>query len=232
MEWWAGLNLITQIFFAAAVFFGILFLWQLLASVLGIGGDHGFDHDVSHDFSHDVSHEISHDAAHGSQQSPSLAETTGDHTASPAHAHEHPGPTFRLLTVRSVLAFFTLFTWVGFVSLLTKSHAGPFETFLAIAFALIWGVAGLLVVAIAFYLLLRLTETGTSRIDTCVGSHATVYMDIPESGWGQVRCTVSGAVTCIKARGAGGQAIKAGTPVLVLYSIDATSVEVQPLPEI
>lgn len=188
------LDLVTQVFFAFAVFFGLLFVWQLVMSVFGLGGHS----DVN----------TGHDAAH------------------PASAHHGDDGmiSFQLLSFRSVLAFFTLFTWYTSMTLAAQRTG----LFWAIAVGLLWGLAGMFAVAFVFWLLRKLGETGTGRIETCVGTTATVYADIPEGGFGQIRCTVSGVVSFIRARGAGGKAIKSGTPVQILWKIDDTSVEVEP----
>jgi hypothetical protein len=58
-----------------------------------------------------------------------------------------------------------------------------------------------------------------------------VYADIPAGGTGQIRTLVSGVVTVVAARAAGGEALKAGTPVKVRRCLDATTVEVEKVPE-
>jgi hypothetical protein len=131
---------------------------------------------------------------------------------------------FELLSFRSILAFFTLFTWY---TALTLARTGGKELFWAISVGLLWGLAGMFSVALLFYLMRKLGETGTSRMETCVGTPGTVYADIPAQGTGQVRCLVSGVVTFVKARAAGGAALTAGTPVKILDQLDDTTVEVE-----
>jgi len=62
-----------------------------------------------------------------------------------------------------------------------------------------------------------------------VGSRGSVYLDVPAGGTGEVRVTVSGVVSMVKARALGGQAIKAGTPVRVVRQIEANCVAVEPV---
>ncbi len=282
MVWWNSLNIVTQVFFCGAVFFGILFVWQVIAS---FAGDFGGGHDIStgHDFSggheiggHDASagHEATggHDAgqedsaaAHGGAShagghtappvatgslnvaptsafhpTPVVGELTGDTTPVPPPGTppaqtvkeilRSPGPSFQLLSVRSVLAFFTLFTWATTLSLLNKGPApGFFGTIFSILGGLFWGIIAMLCVAIIFHLLARLQESGNANIRSCVGTTGSVYLDIPEGGMGEIRCTVSGTVSLVKARGAGGQPVKAGTDVLILWNSDDNVVEVQPM---
>lgn len=244
-EWWSGLNTLTQVFFAAAVCFGVMFLWQFLAAMLGIGG-HGDAMGGGHDLAGghgDLGHGDAGHAGTGTNHAgpntghvvPGVAHTdlsTGHADATSGHHAQQiidrELVAFQILSFRSILAFFTLFTWYVALSLL----GNPTGVFWAVIIGLLWGLAGMFTVAIVFYLLRRLSETGTARIETCVGTNGVVYLDIPEGGTGEVRCTVSGAITMVKARGAGGLAIKAGTPVLVLWSINPYTVEVEPLPQI
>jgi hypothetical protein len=286
MVWWNSLNIVTQVFFCGAVFFGILFIWQVIAS---FAADFGGGHDIStgHDFAggHDISagHEVAgghdagadhsaggHDDAQGGAShapgmhagghgappvaagslhvaptsafhpTPMVGELTGDTAPLPApgaaqaqtfkEVLRSAGPSFQLLSFRSILAFFTLFTWATALSLLNKGPApGFFGTIFSILGGLFWGIVAMFCVAILFYLMARLQESGNANIRSCVGTTGSVYLDIPQDGLGEVRCTVSGAVTVVKARGAGGQPIKAGADVLILWNSDDNVVEVQPI---
>jgi hypothetical protein len=176
----------------------------------------------------------------GFHPTPMVGELTGDTTPvpSPGAAQAQTirdvlrsaGPSFQLLSFRSILAFFTLFTWATTMSLLNKGPTPGFlATILSIVGGLFWGTVAMFCVAILFYLLARLQESGNADIRSCVGTTGSVYLDIPDSGMGEVRCTVSGSVSLVKARGAGGQAVKAGTDVLILWNSDDNVVEVQPM---
>lgn len=191
MEWWNGLTIINQAFFYCAVFFGVIFLWQLIAAVFGMAG-HG-DLDMAHDPAVD-SNVIHADVA-----------------------------TFQLLSFRSILTFFTLFTWYVGMSL---SNGDGLVT--SLLWGMLWGFAGMVTVAAVFYLISRMGHSGNARLDTCVGTRGSVYAEIPAGGVGEVRCTVSGRIMMVKARGTAGQAIKAGTLVQIGSRIDALTIEVAP----
>jgi hypothetical protein len=230
MEWWSTLDVTTQLFFGCAVFFGLLFLWQLVMSILGFGGhgDIGGGHDIG--ATGHVMHvpgSVGHVGGSGLHlPHGGTPGVTSD--VAPAHATlsgQEGMVAFELLSFRSILAFFTLFTWY---TALTLARTGGKELFAAIAFGLLWGLAGMFSVALLFYLMRKLGETGTGRIETCVGTPGTVYADIPAQGVGQVRCLVSGVVTFVKARASGGAAVKAGTAVRILAQLDDTTVEVEP----
>jgi membrane protein implicated in regulation of membrane protease activity len=121
-----------------------------------------------------------------------------------------------------VTAFGLLFGWAGVLYLRSGTGQNP-----ALLYSVLWGVVGMLIVSAIFYFLMRMTETGTRRLSTALGQPATVYMDIPAGGAGQVRVMISGAVSFISARAAGGEALKAGTPVIVKRIIGPNMVEVE-----
>ena len=193
-QWWSGLQSLNQWFYAFAAFFSVFFVWQLISALIGLGG--GTDLDTH-------------------------AEPTWDH-ATPHDAHDTL-MAFKLLSIRSILAFFTLFTWAG--ALYMNMHCPVTRS---IFYALLWGVAAMLLVSMLMNAMSRLTETGTIRMDTCVGADGTVYLDIPAGGVGEVRVLVSGTVRLVKARGAGGAGIKAGGPVRVIRMLGPDTIEVEP----
>ena len=134
--------------------------------------------------------------------------------------------SFRLLSLRALITFFTLFTWGGSLYLNQDT-----PVFAAMWYSVLWGLAGMFAVAFIIYLLRKLTLAGTMDLKTCVGTDGTVYLDIPKGGVGEVRVTVSGTVTYVKARSADGKQIKQGTRVHVVRRVDHTQVEVRPLKE-
>ena len=217
-DWWASLTTVNQVFYAAAIFFSVLFLWQLIAVLVGLAGGEeaevhgageadlaGADIEADHDFAPGEHPEFEHGA-----------QVDGTETM----------VAFKLLSLRSIMAFCTLFTWAGALYLNQKK---PLST--ALSYSVAWGLAAMLVVAALFYLMRRLTESGTPRLSTCVGTRGVVYLAIPPGGVGEVRVTVSGAVTHVKARGAGGAEIPPGTPVRVRRIVAPHIIEVEPLAE-
>jgi hypothetical protein len=116
-----------------------------------------------------------------------------------------------------------LFTWAGALYL----NIGK-STSQSLILAVAWGAAGWVVVAVLLHWLRKMAETGTRRLITALGQTGTVYMDIPAGGQGEVRVAVSGVVSMVKARAAGGQAIKAGSPVTITRLLDINCVEVRP----
>lgn len=200
-EWWSALDGLNKSLYIGAAFFSLLFIWQFLSALIGLAGEGG-DADM------DVDVDVDMDGLEGA--------TVGEAAESMA--------AFKILSIRAILAFCTLFCWAGAMYLDSGKDAS-----LALAYATGWGLAAWIVVAALVHFIRRLAETGTPRLATCVGRRGTVYLNVPEAGFGEVRVTVSGVVTRVKARAAGSTAIAAGTPVRVTQTLDANTVEVETL---
>ena len=203
-EWWAGLDSLTHAFFGFAMFFSFLFVWQIFAALLGLAG-HGADSDLA-----------------AETQMADRARGGADH----ADAAIHSVSGFKLVSVRSILAFFLLFFWAGGFYLMKHT-----PEWWAMSYSLLWGLGAMLIVSAMFYFMKKLQETGTAQLSSCIGQSGLVYGTIPPNGPGQVRTLVGGIVTLVAARGIGGEAIKAGTPVRIRRCLDATTVEVEKAPE-
>ncbi len=211
MEWWNGLDSIIRGFYISAVFFSVFLVWQLIAALIGLAGDSDMDSADGHDFSHDVGHDMDHDFAHDA-----------DHDLSATEAHDTT-IAFKLLSIRSILAFCTLFSWAGAMYM---QIGVPLS--MALFFALMWGIGAMLVVAAFFHVMKRMTESGNLNVASCVGTQGTVYIDIPEGSVGEARVTVDGVVQVLRARSAGGVALAAGTVVTVTRMMGPNSIEVKP----
>lgn len=138
--------------------------------------------------------------------------------------YDHGAATFQLLSMRSVIAFGMLFGWAG--ALYLDLGLSIEESVLR---GLIWGSAGMALVAYFFYKVQQLSESHNRNLSSCIGNEGEVYMDIPEDGAGQIRVMESGAVNYISARSKDGQSIQHSTPVRVLRTLDITTVEVEPI---
>ncbi len=202
--WWDGLTKINQFFFCAAGFFSVFFVWQLIMALVGLSGEGDGIDDVSDagDVDIDADGDIDMDAD---------GDVEGDSVVA-----------FRLVSIRSIVTFCTLFTWGTALYLqegdsLTK----------AMGISSIWGLAGMVSIAFVIFLLLKLVHTGTKDLSTCVGTDGAVYLDIPANGEGQVRVVVSGVVTFVNARSSGSEALKAGTSIRVTKRLGQTLVQVK-----
>lgn len=223
VAWWTGLTPLNQVFWGLVVFFTTLFVWQFIASFAGllvdtdadVGADaHGLDGAADHDAPHD----LHGDVAAGNGDGHAGLEPSHD-----AHAEDHGGlATFRLLSVRSVLAFGMLFSWAAALYL-----GRDISYWRAFAQSALWGLLGMLVVAAFFWSLPRLSEEGTANLGTAVGRTGTVYLHIPDEGTGQVRVLVGDRISYVRARSASDRGIAAGTTVRVVRVVDGSTLEVE-----
>lgn len=197
-EWWAGLTGTVQFFYGMAAFFSVFFVWQMIGAFMGLDGD-------SMDFGGDVT------------DVPSEMDFDDVMESSAA---------FKVLSLRSIITFFTLFSWGGALYMSDGMSTGK-----AIGIASIWGLGGMLAIAGIFYFMGKMTETGTKDIASCKGQVATVYLDIPADGFGEIKTSVSGAVEHIKAKSVNGEALPSGTQVRVVQVVGQTLVGVEKLTE-
>jgi membrane protein implicated in regulation of membrane protease activity len=207
-EWWDKLTAVNQGFYIAAAFFSVFLVWQLIAALIGLAGGDEADadaagtHDVDTDAGDVDAHEMDHSAASDAADSMSA---------------------FKLLSIRSILAFCTLFAWAGALYL----QNGKDITW-SILFAILWGAVAMVIVALIFHAMRKMTETGTIRLSSCVGTSGVVMLDIPTGGTGEARVSVNGTVQRLKARGVNGTSIPSGTPVIVQRLLGPDVLEVKP----
>jgi len=206
--WWQGLSTLTQVFFLGAVFFSIIFAGQLISMLFGVGHFHGhLDHVGG-------GHHV--DLASG-----------GGHHAHTAHDHGTHGSDksgFTFVSIRSLIAFGTLFSWAGTLYLM----GGTNPTW-AIGFSVVWGLVGMFVVSYLMYRLLGLEEIGNVDIATALFEEGTVYIGVPSDGVGQVRVRVSGMISYVKARSKTGEPVTRGTKVRVVGICGKNIVEIEPI---
>jgi membrane protein implicated in regulation of membrane protease activity len=194
--WWNGLTPLNQAFFGGAGFFSVLFVWQLIMAFIGMDfGGHDMDTHVEPATTHDTPHDANDASA-----------------------------TFKLLSVRSVLAFCTIFTWAGALYL----RSPGLTTALAMTYAILWGLLAMVLVAMLLRAVEKMAETGSQRLEDCVGSEAVVYLDIPAHGTGEIRLLCNGVMTLIKARMTSGGALKAGASVRIVRLAASNTAEVEP----
>ncbi len=198
--WWDGLSDLNRLFFGMATFFSIFFIWQIIAALFGL-----------------IEEGSAGDSDLGG------AEMEGDpYSGDPSETMM----AFKLINFRSIVTFFTLFSWGGALYLSTGHTVSQ-----SMGLATLWGLAGMISVAALIYLLLKLTHTGTQNLDTAIGVSGDTYLDIPANGTGEIRIKVSGIFTHVKARSAEGQAIRAGSPVIVTRRLSSNVLEVNTIPK-
>ncbi len=196
--WWQGLTTLNKLFACSALFFSLILLWQMIS--VGFGMD-GHSQDVGHDATFD---HPDGDSDHGLQ-------------------HGEGQIAFSLVSLRSLIAFGTLFSWAGTLYLMQGTHL-----LLAIIYSFVWGLVGMFAVAYLVYRLVRLEETESAALWSAIGEEGVVYMNIPADGAGKVRVMVRGAVSFVNARSSSGEALQAGTKIVVVGVTDENTLNVEP----
>ena len=197
--WWEGLTALNKVFAVFALAFSVAFVVQMIMMVLGLDV-HGHDLGGADIHAPDV-----HDVGH----------TSGLDDG--AHA-----VTLTFVSVRSIMAFGTLFTWAA-----TLYLASGVSLILAIFYSVLWGLAGLFGVSFLLNWLLRMQEIGNVPLWKAIGEEGTVYMDIPEGGTGKVRILWGSTVCFVNARSKSNKPLLAGTPVKAVGTLDARTLEVE-----
>ena len=210
-SFWQEMSGLQQVFFAAAVFFSVIFLWQMLAALMGLAG--GEDADMAGGHPDADNYDFDH------QDSGAMED---------GEVQDHPGEgtmhAFKLLSLRSIIAFGLLFCWAGTFYLDAEKGYTPG---LAMLFSVVWGIAAMVLVSFVFYQFSKLQETGTMNISSAVGTSGEIYITIEEGKVGKIRVVVDGTVSYINARAKGNKEIEAGKKVKVVRRIDQNSVEVE-----
>jgi hypothetical protein len=123
---------------------------------------------------------------------------------------------FRLFTLRNFIIFFLGFGWAGIFAV----HAG-FNQVISILVAFLVGLFLMFTVALMFFLMTKLTESGNITLSNSLNAFGRVYLPIPanRSGVGQVQITIQGSVREVEAV-TDDEMLPTGTPVKVLEVIN------------
>jgi hypothetical protein len=102
------------------------------------------------------------------------------------------GIDFQFLSIKNIIAFFTIFAWVGIVCI--NKNVAPFPT---VFISTLSGVAMMLLMATLMYYMGKLSENGTLNVQNAKGRTGTVYLTIPAKrlGMGKVQIKVQGFQT-------------------------------------
>jgi hypothetical protein len=185
-SWWQQLTTLNKAFAASALFCTTLLIWQLVSMGAGLDGDAG----------------------------PDVGDGPADHSVDPEQDGGHRGSGaagFSLVSVRSCVAFGTLFSCAGTLYLMQGTRVA-----LALLYSLAWGVGAMFLVAYLMFRLLKLQEVGNISLWTAVGQKGTVYLNVPPDGFGKVRVMVGGTISVVNARSADSGPMLAGTQITVI----------------
>lgn len=102
------------------------------------------------------------------------------------------GIDFQFLTLKNLIAFFTIFGWTGIICV----HIG-FGPFISTFIATIAGLIMMVIMASILYFMGKLTEEGTLNLNNAIGKVGNVYLTIPANrkGMGKVQIQVQGLQT-------------------------------------
>ena len=102
------------------------------------------------------------------------------------------GIDFQFLSIKNLVAFFTLFGWVGVLT--SSSGMAPVWSVLL---AIVAGLLMMLLMATLMYFMSKLTESGTLELKNAKGRTGTVYLTIPakRAGMGKVQISIQGFQT-------------------------------------
>jgi hypothetical protein len=141
----------------------------------------------------------------------SLGSDLGGHDTDIGH-HDVGMPHFQLLTIRNIVAFFTLFGWSGLA--FYHQNMGPS---LVIFLSFICGVLMMFATAGCFYGLSKLQSEGTLDFNHAKGLEGSVYLRIPPVGFGQgqIKVSLQGRLVEMEAFNTGVSEIPTGATVLI-----------------
>lgn len=204
-SWWNELTALEQAFYYCAIPSTIILVIQTIAAILGIGHD---DFDVDFDGDVDMTGHV--------DMGDTSAHVVGVDAVESASS-------LKFFSIRGIVAFFSLFGWVGVV---LANDLNPVVVFFIAALC---GLAGMLVIALMFYFVSRLQQSGNINIRNAVGSKGTVYLTIPpkQSGKGKIQITIQDRYTEVDAVTNSFKPLATGTAIRVVDVIDLNTLLVE-----
>ena len=180
-----NLTLFETVFFVIAASSTIILIIQTIFAVIGFGDndseiDAGSDFGIEHaDAGIDADTDMEGDF--GSVDSVDADSDLMER----GQVNVHDGG-FKLFTVKGIMAFLMMGSWVGFL----LSRSGVHEAVAAI-FAVISGFIALVLMAKFIQILMSLQSDGTLKIKNALGQIGQVYIRIPENGNGMGKVNVT-----------------------------------------
>jgi len=149
--WWNNLGLIGQVMACAAIPMTVVMFLQMILMIIGVGFGGETDGDID-------------DGAIDSNAETTPPDSRGSSNTS----------TFKIFTIRGIVAFFALGGWAGLAALAAGLHP-----FWAIQISLFIGVCALLLASIIIRLALRMQTSGNINLNNAISQTAEVYIRIP-----------------------------------------------------
>lgn len=198
-EWWSTLSGIHKFFYFIAIPSTVILILQFILSLLGIGGDADLDGDIDLDIDGDSDVALNTDDIDGDMSVESL--------------------DFRFVTFRGIIAFATIFGWVGLALLNT-----PLPLPLVLFLSFISGLAAMGAVAYIFYFISTLQSSGNIQYKNALGCSAEVYLTIPPKGegYGKVQLVIQERLVEVDAISSSEQSYQTGDIVRVTDILNKT----------
>jgi membrane protein implicated in regulation of membrane protease activity len=129
--------------------------------------------------------------------------------------HDDTQSHFQLLSIRSLVAFFTMLGWSGIALIHAKGILN--EPILVTTISIVIGSIFAVIVAGFFYLMTKMVSSGNVNIQEAIGKSATVYLTIPPNmiGIGKVNVIIQNQVRELNAMTAK-ELISSGSQVKVV----------------
>jgi len=133
---------------------------------------------------------------------------------------------FTVLSVRSIIAFFTFFGWTG---VLVLNNGGG--AWAAVGFASLSGFIAMMIVAYMMYLFSKLGESGTFNTKEAIYNTGEVYLSIPaaKNGYGKVHLKIRGSLKEMDAITESNLPLPNGVSVRVIDVLDDNLLVVEPI---
>lgn len=106
------------------------------------------------------------------------------------------GIGFQFFTLKGLIGFFTLFSWSGLACI-----AGGISPVVTVIVSIICGLLMMFVLASIFYLMSRLTESGSLNLKNAINRIGEVYLPIKakRGAIGQVQINIQGSIRTLQA---------------------------------
>ena len=195
IDWWNSLTLVSQIFYCIAVPSTLLLLIQTIMMLVGLGDDAASDiGDV------DVSDADVSDGVFGDNEITEIPDDFGLEG-------------LRILTVKGIISFFVVFSWVGIV----LESVGA-QLFITIPVSAVCGLATMLLLAFLMRAVMKLRSDGNIDTKNAIGTSGKVYLTIPpaRSGEGKVQLLLQGSFVELGAVTDDEIAIPTGSEIVVV----------------
>lgn len=216
--WWEGLGSLSRFFYLFAIPSTVILLLQSVLTLIGFGLGSDGDMDLG-DGDGDIGFDGDLDIEPGSTDFDLDTEGIDDF-------QDLAGADFRFVTLRGIIAFATMFGWVGAALAGTSLHIA-----LVMILAIIAGLFGMLIIALMFYTISKLQQSGNKNYRLAIGKDAKVYIPIPanKKGQGKVQLLLQDSFIEVDAVTNEATMIRTNELVRIVDLLDATTFVVERL---